>query len=244
MEENGNISTLFLAKTFGVSKSSIRRDISYITSLNRYKSIKRVHGGIILDMVKQEHEYMFDLKLSVNEQLKNAITERAIEFVNDGESIIIDSGTTCLHFAQKINRKKNIKAIVLDIKIGEELGKYGDIEASIIGGVIRPGYFTVGGINALENLDQFIAQKVFMSVDAIDIGYGITNTSEFEVGVKKKIIELGKHVYVMADYTKFGKHTLYKVAELNKIDTIISNKELDTSYAERIRELGIELILV
>ncbi len=134
--------------------------------------------------------------------------------------------------------------MTLDVKIAEELGRYRDIESSIIGGLIRPGYYTVGGIRALENLDQFTANKVFMSLDAIDVEHGITNASEFEVGVKQKLIRMGKNVYVLADHTKFNSHTLYKVADISVINTIITNKELDEHYADLVRSKGVNLILV
>jgi DeoR/GlpR family transcriptional regulator of sugar metabolism len=244
LEKNGNASTVFLARAFNVSESSIRRDISRMLSFDRYRNTKRVHGGIVLDTDRQGLEYMFELRLGLNHTFKLALAKRASELVGDGDNILIDSGTTCLYFTQQLSCRKNVKAIVLDIKIAEELGKYGHIESSVIGGVIRPGYYTVGGINALENLEKFNAEKVFMSADAIDLEHGITNSGEFEVGVKKKIIQSGKHVYMMVDYTKMKKRTLYKVADLTAIHTLITNKELDSSYAEKIRKKGVELILV
>jgi DeoR/GlpR family transcriptional regulator of sugar metabolism len=244
LKEKGNVSTVFLAKTFNVSESSIRRDINYMTSLRRYQNIKRVHGGIILDLSEDGLEYMFEVKLGLNHNLKQTIAKKACEFIEEGDDIIIDSGTTCLCLAQCLNSKEGIRVIALDLKIAEELGKYGNIESTIVGGLIRPGYYTVGGNMALENLSQFRADKVFMSVDAIDIEHGITNASEFEVGVKKRIIQSARQVYILADHTKFYKHTLYKIADITVAHTIITNNHLDESYAERIREKEIELVLV
>jgi DeoR/GlpR family transcriptional regulator of sugar metabolism len=88
-----------------------------------------------------------------------------------------------------------------------------------VGGIVRPGYYTVGGIRALENLESFSASKVFMSVDAIDIEHGITNASEFEVGVKQKLIQMAKHVYLLTDYTKIDTHNLYRVAPITSVQT-------------------------
>ncbi|MEW5817307.1 MAG: DeoR/GlpR family DNA-binding transcription regulator [Spirochaetota bacterium] len=244
LEEKGNVSTVFLAKTFNISESSVRRDITYMVSLNKYKNINRVHGGIILDTVRNSLEYMFELKLGLNSKYKIAIAKKASEFIYDGDSIIIDSGTTCLYLAQCLHGKKGLRIITLDAKIAEELGNYENVESTIVGGVIRPGYYTIGGSLALENLNQFSAQKVFMSADAIDLEHGITNASEFEVGVKKKIIHSGKHIWIIVDYTKFKKHNLYKVADISNVHTIITNKDLDSDYANIIRERGLELILV
>ncbi len=245
LEAEGNASTVFLAKTFNVSESSIRRDINYILSSNKRIRLKRIHGGVILQDRRPEGvEYMFELKLALNSNLKIALAKEASRHIENGDHIIIDSGSTCFYLAQHLNEKKNLCVMTLDIKIAEELGKYRDIESSIIGGLIRPGYYTVGGIRALENLDQFTATKVFMSLDAVDVEHGITNASEFEVGVKQKLIRMGRKVYVLADHTKFNTRTLYRVADISAINTIITNKELDEQYADLVRSRGVTLIRV
>jgi DeoR/GlpR family transcriptional regulator of sugar metabolism len=245
LETEGNASTVFLAKTFNVSESSIRRDINDILSSNNRIQLKRIHGGVILQDRKLEGiEYMFELKLALNSNLKTALAREAVRHIENGDHIILDSGSTCYYLAQHLHQKKGLCVMTLDVKIAEELGKYRDIESSIIGGLIRPGYYTVGGIRALENLDQFTANKVFMSLDAIDVEHGITNASEFEVGVKQKLIRMGKNVYVLADHTKFNSHTLYKVADISVINTIITNKELDEHYADLVRSKGVNLIRV
>ncbi len=243
LEEKGNISIVYLAKVFNVSQSSVRRDLSYMLSLPKYKNIERVHGGILLDVDKKKLEFMFELKVDLNRELKKNIAKKAIELVQEGDSIIIDSGTTCLYFAELLGTKKRIRAITTDIKIAEELGKYEDMESSMIGGLIRPGYYTVGGNTALEHLGQFYADKAFMSVDSISVKHGLTNASEFEVGVKKKIIQTAKQIILLADSTKFNKNTLYKICDISRIHIIVTNRNLDEENIAAIRDVGINLIL-
>jgi DeoR/GlpR family transcriptional regulator of sugar metabolism len=243
LKEKGNASIVFLAKTLNISESSVRRDINYMTSLPSYRNVHRVRGGIYIDTKRSEFEYMFELKVNLDRELKKAIARKAIEHVEDGDSILIDSGTTCLYFAQLLGNKRHLKVITLDIKIAEELGKYVEMESCVIGGVIRPGYYTIGGSNALDNLDRFSGYKVFMSADAVDFSGGLSNTSEFEVGAKKKIIENGKQVFLMVDCTKFKKKALYRLAELSQIDTIITNQELEADTLRQLNELGCTVIL-
>jgi len=241
--EQGNASTIFLAKSLGVSESSIRRDINYIVSSEKFRNVKRVYGGMVLEDETEGHELMFELKLALNHELKTKIAREASRFIDDGDHIVIDSGTTCLCLAEHLHDKGKLRVITLDIRVAEELGKHSNIESNIIGGVVRPGYYTVGGIRALENLDSFSASKVFMSVDGIDIEHGITNASEFEVGVKRRIIQMASHVYVLADHEKIGTHALYRVAPLSSVQTIITDKQIAPDKAAAIRELNIELIL-
>ena len=83
-----------------------------------------------------------------------------------------------------------------------------------------------------------------MSVDAIDLEHGITNASEFEVGVKQRLIQMAKRLFLLVDHTKINTRTLYRVAPINVVQTIITNKQLDYNLAETIKRKGIELILV
>lgn len=244
LKEQGNASTKYLANLLDVSESTVRRDIDFMTSFNLKESIQRVHGGVILPKLKLGNEYMFDLKLNLNIEHKKAISKKCMEFIDDGDSIVLDSGTTCLYVARELHNKSGVRVLTVDIKIAEELAKYSNIESTVIGGQIRPGYYTIGGIIALNTLDQFNIEKVIMSVDAIDIERGITNASEFEVGIKRKIIEIGQKVIMVADYTKFSKLALHKVTSLACIDVIITNREIDSEYAEKLRETGVELVLV
>ncbi len=243
LEEQGNASTIFLANSFGVSESSIRRDVTHMVSTGRYGNLKRVYGGVLLENSAEGHEYMFELKQALNRELKIALAREARRFIDNEDHIILDSGTTCLCLAQQLSDKERLRVITLDIKIAEELGRRPNIECNIVGGVIRPGYYTVGGIKALDSLESYSPGKVFMSADAIDFEHGITNASEFEVGVKQRLIQKASHVYLLADFTKFNTHTLYRVAPTTSVQTIITNRQLDPQLADAIRAKGIELVL-
>jgi DeoR/GlpR family transcriptional regulator of sugar metabolism len=243
LKEKGNASIVYLAKTLNISESSVRRDIAYMTTLPRYRNVHRLRGGIYVDTQRSQFEYMFEVKVNLDLELKKVIARKAIEYVEDGDSILIDSGTTCLYFAQLLGNKKHLKVIALDIKVAEELGKYAEAESCVIGGVIRPGFYTVGGSSALEHLDKFSGYKVFMSADAVDLAAGLSNTSEFEVGVKKKIIENGREIYLLVDRTKFTKKALYRVAGLERITTIITNRDLEVETVRQLKEMGRTVVL-
>ncbi len=238
-----NVSTKFLANKLKISESTVRRDINYMVSSGKYETVNKVYGGLTLTKTPLDRELIFEIKKNMNKRLKVNIAKKAIQYIDRFDKIIIDSGTTCLYFSEQLKTKKDISVITLDIKIAEELGKNSNIEASIIGGLVRPGYFSIGGSIALENLRSFYVKKVFMSVDAFDLEFGITNASEFEVGVKRKLLEMGAHVYILADYLKIKTQTLYKVAQIPNVTTLITNKELDTEIADKIKEAGIDLVL-
>jgi DeoR/GlpR family transcriptional regulator of sugar metabolism len=100
LKEKGNASISYLAKTLNISESSVRRDIDYMTILPQYRNVHRVCGGIYIDAKKAEFEYIFELKVNLERALMEAIAR-----VEDGDTIFIDSGTTCLCFAQLLGSK-------------------------------------------------------------------------------------------------------------------------------------------
>lgn len=244
LNEHGSATTEYLSNIFDVSESTIRRDLQFMSSSEDYPYVKRIFGGVILVKNEIGLEYMFDLKLNLNSEIKKAIAKKVPEYIEDGDSIVIDSGTTCLYAAKQIHHRKGIKVLTTDIKVAEELGRHSDIESIVIGGLIRAGYYTLVGDIALDNLNHLNINKTFMSADAVDIHKGITNAGLFEVGIKKKIIEIAQKVILIVDYTKFNKYMMYKVADLSSIDCIITNKELDSEYADRIKDTGAKLVLV
>lgn len=244
LREKGNASIRYLADVLDTSEATVRRDVKFMCSGGDYPFVKRALGGVILDSQKMGLEFMFDLKLNLNTELKMAIGVRAAESVEDGESIIVDSGTTCMYAARQLHARSGLRVLVTDVKIAGELGRYGGIETLITGGVVRPGYFTIGGDIALEVMDRFNVDKALLSADAVDIHRGITNASLFEAAVKRKVISSAHRTILLADYTKFGRVAMYKVADLTSVHSIVTNKQLDPSIAESIRRAGIDLVLV
>ncbi len=241
LSEKHNASTQYLSKVLDVSESTVRRDIEFLSSLK--KDVHKVHGGVILKSNDKEHEYMFELKLNVNVELKRRVARAVVALLGNNDSVVLDSGTTCLLTATELHRRQDLRIATVDLQVAMELAKHDHIESIIIGGLIRPGYYSVGDALAMEMLDRFSIDKAVIGADAVDLEAGVTNYSIFEVGVKQKLLETASHCILAADYTKFGTRTFYKIAALSRFATIVTNTELDEGIAEAIREMGIELVL-
>ncbi|EBT6248831.1 DeoR/GlpR transcriptional regulator [Salmonella enterica subsp. enterica serovar Muenchen] len=124
-----------------------------------------------------------------------------------------------------------------------ELGGFPHVESYIIGGLIRPGYFSVGEILALEMINAFAVERAFISCDALSIETGITNATMFEVGVKTRIIQRSREVILMADHSKFDTVEPHAVATLSCITTILSDSALPSAIARRYQQAGCRLIM-
>ena len=242
LREQGNASFEYLASVLETSEVTIRRDIASLTQLDEYRFIQRVPRGVLHLGHKADLEYMFDLKLSINRDLKESIAIKALEFIKDGDALILDSGTTCLSLARQLHCRNRVRVLATDVKIAEELAHHSNITTTIICGEVRPGYYTIGGDLATETLVKLAFEKAFLSADAVDVQHGVSNASMFEVGIKRRMAERSRKVILMADSSKFGKVAMFPVFDLSLVHTIITDRNLDASWASQIRAKGIELV--
>lgn len=238
IRQEGSVSVKYLARMLGVSEPTIRRDIQELLQMTKLP-IKRVHGGLILDVDKGSIEPMFETKLSLMREEKRKIAMRALEYIEDGDSILLDSGTTSFYLARLLHKRQGLKIVVADVKIAEELAGFSDIETYVIAGNVRPGYYSIGGTMAEEIIKQFKAEKAFLTADAVDPEAGVTNFSMFEVGVKRAIVKAGKQVILIADHSKIGKKGFVKVCDLSEVDIFITSKGADPELLKKISELSV-----
>ncbi|HGY7299685.1 TPA: DeoR/GlpR family DNA-binding transcription regulator, partial [Escherichia coli] len=189
-----------------------------------------------------DKEYVFDVKRTLQSVAKREIAALARTMIKDGDCFFLDSGSTCLELA-KCLADARVKVICNDIKIANELGCFPHVESYIIGGLIRPGYFSVGESLALEMINAFSVERAFISCDALSLETGITNATMFEVGVKTRIIQRSREVILMADHSKFDAVEPHAVATLSCIKTIISDSGLPETIAQRYQRAGCQLFL-
>ena len=240
LKTEGNASTKYLAAILQISEATIRRDLTELTGSDLFP-ISRVHGGAIYSLEKSGLEPMFNIKLSRLVEEKKKIAKLAANLVEDGDTVILDSGTTAYYLASELVKKKGLKIITTDIKNAEKLGRYPTVQIIIIGGEVRSGYFSIGGELATRYLSEFRADKGFLATDGWDLN-GTYNSSMFEVGIKRLIIKSSKKTYLIADYTTYGKIALIKVADIEKFGAIIVDVPLPEDILKSLEEKKIKII--
>lgn len=240
LKSEGNASTKYLSGILQASEATIRRDIIELVARD-YSPIKRVHGGVIYSLEKSGLEPMFSIKLSQFAEEKKKIAKLAANLVEDGDTLILDSGTTAYYLASELVKKKGLKIVTVDVKIAEKLARYPNIQNILIGGVVRAGYFSIGGEIARRYLGEFSGDKGFLTTDGWDIN-GTYNSSLFEVEIKKSIIQSSMKIFLMADHTKYGKIALIKVVNIEKFNAIITDRLPPEDVLESLKEKRIKII--
>ncbi|MEM4235364.1 MAG: DeoR/GlpR family DNA-binding transcription regulator, partial [Candidatus Methanomethylicaceae archaeon] len=125
--------------------------------------------------------------------------------------------------------------------VAEELARFPNILTIVVCGEVRPGYFSIGGTEAVKFLSSFRADKAFIATDAWNIE-GTFNSSIFEVEIKRTLLELASKRYLLADHTKFGKNAFVKVSDINVFDAIVTDQNLPKSVVEELKKLGVDVI--
>jgi len=238
-----SLSVVFLAKKFDVSEMTIYRDLNV---LENDGFLKKTSGGAIsINDFLVHSESSFSKRLKNHNREKKAITKRAVEYINDGESIIIDGGTTSFALVKEINKTdlKELTVLTNNIIVQLELMKNSNIEVITIGGVAKySSYSTVGPIaeNALRDMQ---VEKVFITAKGISSEGDIFDPQLNEGKIKSLFIERARKKILLVDSNKFGIFGFYKFANISDFDVMIVDSKIQKEYLESLEKLNINLVI-
>lgn len=238
--QNGSISVARLSELFRVSEVTIRKDLSF---LEQQKKLYRTHGSAVLisPYIGDRH---VDEKEKRNVAEKRAIGIAAAGLIARDDSIIIASGTTMAFLAREIKPRGRLTVITSAVPVTRILSQEESIDVIQLGGITRSSSVSVVGPFAESMLRNFNCSTLFLGVDGIDPGFGLTTTNTLEASLNRAMIEAAQKVVVLADSTKFGRRGFSKICDLESVDRIITDRGVPSLYLDRLRECGTEVTLV
>jgi len=233
-----------LAKVFGVTQATIRRDLK---SLHQQNLIRLDHGGAYdVALMEGSSEPLYETKAYINLERKRLIGQAAAEMVNDQETIFLDSGTTNAQIAKSLRKThlKNVTVVTPDIMVAKELCSEEQFHVVVLGGLMRRFYYSLYGPFTLAILKNIQANKVFLGIDAASMDAGISNLVLDEVPIKQSMITNSQQVIVVSDSSKFDCFAPYHVCSWDSVDNVISDDCLDVRYEEffQLHEVSLELV--
>lgn len=229
-----------LAKEFQVHEATIRRDLAEI---EQEGLLRRTHGGVIVDRGANK-EPSFSERASDQLEQKMRIGQKAAELIEDGDHIILDSGTTTIHIAQNIKDRSNITVVTNDMNVAAELRDAPGIKVIVTGGELYPSSFMLNGMFTDRVLEGLHVQKAFIGTPAIHPKHGLTHPEAQLVPTKQGMIAAAQEIIVVADDTKIGKVSLHTVAPIQSIHTFITGEEASESYIKLFKDIGVHVIAV
>ena len=188
-----------LAQRFNTSAVTIRNDLN---ELHQRGLVQRSHGGAVLpDTILRESPVHERLKTHSDE--KRRIGAMAATLINNGETIILDSGTTTLEIARQIKKKPGLQVITNGVNIAAELLDARDVQVFIVGGTVRGESASISGYFTEEMFAQFSADKLFLSGAGCDLEFGISGANLEETMVNRAMIRIAREIILVADSSKF-----------------------------------------
>jgi DeoR/GlpR family transcriptional regulator of sugar metabolism len=238
VRERGSVRASELSDLFGVTDETIRRDL---TRLAESGVLRRLHGGAVADHTRTETN--FARRLREHEGEKVAIARAAARLVSDGSTIIIDSGTTTLHFARALRDKRDLVVITNAVTNAVELMENPNVTVVLTGGTVRAATFGAVGDMAVTNLGELRVDLTFLAISGVSLEGGLTYPSFEEAAVKRAMIAAASDVVLLADRSKFGRDSLVRVAPLDVLGKIVTSPGVDPVMIGRFQESGIEVIV-
>ncbi len=240
LQEEKYVEVSDLCKSLNVSAVTIRKDLKI---LEEKGLLFRTHGGASLD-----NPYINDRPVNEKEKIsvseKNEIAEAAAQLILENDSIMIASGTTVQALARCIRPKGKLTVITSSLNVTLELIKFKEVEVLQLGGYVRHSSSSVVGNYAAYILDNISCSKLFLSVDGIDLEYGLSTTHLEEAQLNKRMLTAAQKIILLVDSSKFGKKSFAKICDLEQIDEIITDKGISLSLIEKLEEKGITVTVM
>lgn len=238
LEMNKIVKVPELCEKFNVSIETVRRDLEF---LEQEGKLKRVYGGAVLNN-KSSAEPSYNTRSTKNAKEKVKIGKKTAELISDGETLMIDLGTTTLEVARHLKNKKNLTVITNCMTIAQELVDVPTFRVILPGGILRPNELALSGFISEQFMKEFNVDKTIIGVGGITIDTGVSDYHLEETRVRKIMIEKGKQIIAVADHSKFGIKALVNVCSINEVDVIVTNDKLKSSIANEYIEQGIKVI--
>ncbi|GAE37020.1 DeoR/GlpR family DNA-binding transcription regulator [Halalkalibacter akibai] len=222
LKERSIVKLQELVDETGASESTLRRDL---TDLEQAKKLKRIHGGATL-LKKILEEPTVAEKTIKNSHEKKKIAEKAASFVEDGDCIFLDAGTTTVEMVAFLEGKQVTVVTngLTNIALLADL----NVETHVIGGFVKSGTRAFVGRNAIRALETFRFDKAFIGVNGITELDGCTTPDPEEAFIKEYAIARSRQSFILADHTKFGEVSFSKFADLSEVTIITANLDDET----------------
>ncbi|HEU6448846.1 MAG TPA: DeoR/GlpR family DNA-binding transcription regulator [Verrucomicrobiae bacterium] len=226
-----------ICQRLDISPATARRDLDELETAGL---IRRVHGGAV-SVERKLDEPLFDDKTSIAAQEKQNIARAALKFVENGDTIYLDGGSTVLELARLLRERTNITVVTNSLRAAHELAGNGP-RLILISGELRRLSQTIVGPLTRFSLREIYVDKAFMGTMGLALKEGLTTTDPNEAFTKEFVMTRSRQVILLADSSKAGKVSLARAGKLENVHVIITDKQVDKKFAKELNKIGIKLI--
>ncbi|HEY2624248.1 MAG TPA: transcriptional repressor AgaR [Dyella sp.] len=242
VEQQGRATVEELVSLFDISAVTIRADLE---ALDRIGAITRSHGGA-LPAGPAQLDTPLNIKETRHHAQKRRIGQAAARLIQDGDTIILDSGSTTVEIARQIRQQKwtSLTVITNALNIAMELSGLPAVRVMMLGGLLRQTSYSLAGPDAEQTLLRLSADRLFLGVDGLDPEIGVTTPDPLEASLNALMIRVSRQTVAVLDASKFGQRSLSVIAPVSSLGLVISDTAAPAEFIQALEAQGVKTLLV
>jgi DeoR family transcriptional regulator, glycerol-3-phosphate regulon repressor len=238
VREEGTCTIAGLAARLDVSLETIRRDVK---PLSQEGELLKMHGAVTLQY--QVGEAPFERRMRDYAEAKRAIAVQAARRIEDGDSVMLDTGTTTSLLGRELLKKHGLTVVTNSSDIARTLATVNGNTVYMAGGELRGDNGAAFGRSAIEFISHFKVRHAFISIGALDAATGPMDYSLEEAEFARTVLTRGENRIVVTDHSKFGRAALVKVCDFAAVDVLIADRAPPRDLSAALEHGGVELVL-
>ncbi len=239
LREEGQAKVSFLSETFGVSEPTIRQDLA---KLEEEGLVVREHGGVFLKNMSKQVSSL-SLEHQENMDKKVLIGIKAAELVEDGDTIILDAGSTTTEIAKNIATRHNLMVVTNALNIALLLGTNPSIRIVMPGGEFQAPTLSLSGERAVNFFEEVRVNKLFIASVGLSVESGLTFPGFKDIPVKRAMLNSADEVYLVVDSTKIGASSFAVLCDISRVTGIITDDGISSEQQKDFEDAGVKVLI-
>ncbi|WP_394687900.1 DeoR/GlpR family DNA-binding transcription regulator [Hoeflea sp.] len=238
LADEGTVTIAELAARLGVSLETVRRDVRPLTENG---AVLKIHGAV--GLAGQVGEAPFQRRMRENADAKRRIAREMAGLIQDGDSVMLDTGTTTSLVARELLGHRRLTVVTNSSDIARTLATVNGNKVYMAGGELRSDSGAAFGVSAIEFISKFSVAHAIISAGAIDAGSGVMDFDLEEAEFARMMLSCGEKTYVVTDHSKFGRRGLVLVSGFHAVGHLVTDLPVDDDIAMALEEHGTRLVV-
>ncbi|MBV9452327.1 MAG: DeoR/GlpR transcriptional regulator [Streptosporangiaceae bacterium] len=240
VDDHGQATVTELADTFGVSADTVRRDLDWLA---KHGAVSRTYGGAVAVAGLATADSSFSDRSSVHREEKQRIAAAAAQRIADGETVIINGGTTTLAVAAALRVRRDLTIVTNNLRVPPALPAGSVRDVYLLGGSCRlTSHVTIGPV-AFPGTEGISADVAVIGVGGVSASAGLTTTNLSEAQMMAQMIESAQRTMVVVDSAKFGRNCFAHIVRLEVVDMLVTDRQPDDALTEALSSAGVEMVV-
>lgn len=240
LEENKRVYIKALSTMLNVSEMTIRRDLNRLSEIG---IVTIVHGGAVFNEGGTSNPNVTFRERQMQRE-KNILGLYCSNLIREGSAVYLHCGSTLSSIADALLNRQNIAVISNSLPVFNILSGNKNIQLIALPGIYEPvnrGFF---GDMTQRMIRNFRIDIAFLGADALSVEFGLMSAMPVDQALARTVLETARKKILVTDHTKINKEFFLKICDLREFEQIITDKEADSAFVDKVRRLGIDIVQV